>query len=595
VLQMRSRTKWSLGLLAATIVVVLTGSAAQAISGGTPAEDGTYRYLAKIDIGGARSCTGALIAPQWVVTARTCFAEGGVMPVAGPPAKPSTATVGRTPLSSTDGYVLPIVELNPRTDRNVVLAKLATPIPTIAPVPIATTAPTTGETLRIGGYGRTATEWVPDRLHTANFTVGSVAATGLDITAAAGDSDPCKGDAGGPALREVNGNATLVAINSTSWQHGCLAETESRHGASETRLDDIATWLRDNTKTGAFTDGQEQWRNSLWFDNAKHVSGDWNGDGKEDLAILYKWDAGHSVIHTWTSTGTGLEFHYALWDSGAGQFVWDNAQFVAGDWNGDGKDDLAILYKWDAGHSVIHTWTSTGTGLTFHYALWDSGVGQFTYDNAKFVAGDWNGDGKDDLAILYKWDPGHTVIHTWTSTGTGLTFHFAAWDSGNGGFAWDNTKFVAGDWNGDGKDDVAALTKSDATHSQLYTWTSNGTAFQRSNIVSITTVPWDSARFVAGDWNGDGKKDLAIQSPRSDGRGVISTWTSNGTGFTANGQVLWLSAPLQPVAWDSAKAIPVPAALNGGAKDDLAFFYNNGNDNASIYRFTSVTVGATTG
>lgn len=242
------------GLLALSVVVAgLAAVPSAAVSGGTPVPDGTYPFLAKIDVGGVRGCTGALVAPQWLVSAASCFAESGQPLSAGPPPRPSTAIVGRIPLSGTTGQSLSIVDLVPREDRNVVLAKLATSVFDVTPMTVATTAPAAGETLRVTGFGRTATEWAPDRPHSADFTVGAVAGVALDLAASAGEADPCKGDAGGPELREVAGRVEAVALNSTSWQHGCLGTNETRHGVTGIRLDDLAGWI-NNLVTPRFPD-----------------------------------------------------------------------------------------------------------------------------------------------------------------------------------------------------------------------------------------------------------------------------------------------------------------------------------------------------
>jgi secreted trypsin-like serine protease len=97
----------------------------------------------------------------------------------------------------------------------------------------------------VAGYGRTATEWVPGRLHAAPFTVQSVTAATLALTGAAGDT--CKGDSGGPAFRESGGQAELVALNDTSWQHGCLGETGTNQGSYEVRVDDLGDWITQQT------------------------------------------------------------------------------------------------------------------------------------------------------------------------------------------------------------------------------------------------------------------------------------------------------------------------------------------------------------
>ncbi|MEV7041314.1 ricin-type beta-trefoil lectin domain protein [Amycolatopsis sp. NPDC051061] len=65
---------------------VLAVAPAQAITGGSQAAEGTYSFVAKVNTTG-RDCTGALVAPQWVLTASTCFGAAQ----AGPPPSPADA------------------------------------------------------------------------------------------------------------------------------------------------------------------------------------------------------------------------------------------------------------------------------------------------------------------------------------------------------------------------------------------------------------------------------------------------------------------------------------------------------------------------
>ncbi|MFC8453849.1 trypsin-like serine protease, partial [Kitasatospora sp. NPDC057223] len=246
------RTAWKAGLLAATVAAGVlsagTGGTASALAG-DPAANGSYAYTAKLDIGGKRACTGALVDPYWVITAASCFADNpapGFTVPAGAPALATTVTVGRTDLTTTAGHTVTVAELVARTDRDLVMARLATPVTDVTPVPVATTAPVQGETLRVAGYGRTQGEWVPNKLHTATFNVDAVKATGVDITGIApAGASVCKGDTGGPTIRESGGTAKLAAVASTSWQNGCLGSTETtRNGAYNTRVDDIAEWVQ---------------------------------------------------------------------------------------------------------------------------------------------------------------------------------------------------------------------------------------------------------------------------------------------------------------------------------------------------------------
>ena len=225
------------------------GTPAHAVSGGETAAADELRFAVKVDIAGQRSCSGALISQWWIVTAASCFADGtgGSVP-AGPPPQPTTATIGRTNLLQSTGYVLDIDRLVPRTDRNLVLGRLAEPVRDVAPVKIGTGAPATGEVLRVAGYGRTDTQWVPDQLHTAMVSVEAVGQNTVDIVGhTPADASICKGDAGGPTLREGTAGTELVALHHTSWQTGCLGETETRRGAVETRVDDLAGWITQNS------------------------------------------------------------------------------------------------------------------------------------------------------------------------------------------------------------------------------------------------------------------------------------------------------------------------------------------------------------
>ncbi|MEA5366400.1 trypsin-like serine protease [Amycolatopsis sp., V23-08] len=236
-------------LLAVTAALgVLTAVPGAAVTGG-PAADGAYGFTTRIEVGTAHGCSGALVAPQWVLTAASCFPENAG--VAGSPKLASKAIVGKR---GTAGAERSIVDLLFRADRNAVLAKLSAPVTDVAPAVVGTTAPAVDERLRVVGYGRTATEWVPDAPHTATVAVRSTTATTLAI---AGDPDAatttCQGDAGGPLLREHDGTAELIGLHDASWQAGCLGSAETRQGAVETRVDDLASWIGPRVRGDAYT------------------------------------------------------------------------------------------------------------------------------------------------------------------------------------------------------------------------------------------------------------------------------------------------------------------------------------------------------
>ncbi|MFC8702820.1 trypsin-like serine protease, partial [Streptomyces anulatus] len=405
-------------------------SPAQAVVGDAVA-DGSYAFTAKLDIGegeAKRACTGSLVDAQWIMTASSCFAAAGqpAFPLpAGAPALKTTATIGRTDLTGTGGKVVEVTELVSRTDRDLVMAKLAQPVTDIAPLPLADSAPVAGESLRALGYGRTATSWVPDRLH-----AGTVAVTASDATTVAVTRDGgaiCKGDAGGPALREQDGKVTLAAVHSASWQAGCFGSDETRPGAVETRTDDIVDWV---TQVRGLPK------------DPRVASGDFNGDGREDIAAFY--DNGTAVdgkrrssLFAFYSNGTGFAEPKRVWAS-TGSFNGAAVKLTSGDYNGDGKGDVAVLYNSGQAAdgkyvSTVFTFTSNGAGFAAPKQTWTSS-GSFDWSKSKPVSGDFNGDGKDDLAVFYNGGQAAdgkyvSIVFTFTSNGAAFNNPTTSWTS----------------------------------------------------------------------------------------------------------------------------------------------------------------------
>ncbi|MGW0857962.1 trypsin-like serine protease [Streptomyces sp. NPDC002690] len=241
----RKYAAWAAGALVG--VGTLGAPQAQAVVGDATA--GQRPYLVKIEVGdaenGGHACSGALIEKRWIVTAASCFTDDPSQYASlavGAPTVPARAVVGGADLGTTTGEVRDIVELVPRTDRDLVLARLASSVSDVTPVAIGNQAPAVSEELSVSGYGRTADEWVPGRPHSGAFTVTASSGPDLDIDAVDGAA-VCLGDAGGPAVRTGADGDTLVAINSRSWQGGCLGSEATRHAAIETRLDDVTDWI----------------------------------------------------------------------------------------------------------------------------------------------------------------------------------------------------------------------------------------------------------------------------------------------------------------------------------------------------------------
>ncbi|MFF8092648.1 trypsin-like serine protease [Streptomyces sp. NPDC016675] len=271
---MRHTRPVRLAALAAALTagpVVMTAVPATAVTGPASASsDTTHAYTAQVVVGDHdRGCSGVLVDTEWLLTAASCFADDPAASLAVPAGKPqrkTTATVGRADLSGTAGAVREVVELVPRTDRDVVLARLNRPVAGVTPLALATTAPVAGEELTLAGYGRTKTEWAPLNLHTGTFSVDAAATTTATVTGRDGVS-ACMGDTGGPLVRVAGGTHRLAGLSSRSYQGGCFGidAAETRTGGIVTRVDDLGSWVASKVGATRVTD--------------------FNCDGVEDIAV----------------------------------------------------------------------------------------------------------------------------------------------------------------------------------------------------------------------------------------------------------------------------------------------------------------------
>jgi hypothetical protein len=207
-----------------------------------PAGDADRPWLARVTVGepgheGGRNCSGTLVDRAWVLTAASCFTDDPAKPVpVGAPSRASTVTfAGATPVK--------INHVVPRGDRDVVLARLATPVTGIAPATLAASAPADGTELVAAGYGRTGTAWVPGSPHNSKATQSGTTATTVEMTG----GRMCKGDAGGPVL---DGNGRVTAVQSRADHTGCLGQPGQGTSATAARTDDITEWLDDSAFTG---------------------------------------------------------------------------------------------------------------------------------------------------------------------------------------------------------------------------------------------------------------------------------------------------------------------------------------------------------
>lgn len=267
------------------------------------------------------------------------------------------------------------------------------------------------------------------------------------------------------------------------------------------------------------------------------TAGDFNGDGKPDLAVI------GSAVDVLLGNGDGTFQAPTSYPVANNQ----NPSIAVGDFNGDGKPDLATPTTFE-GIAVL-LGNGDGTFQTATYWFGD-------YPNSVVIA-DFNGDGKADLAFGDSDDGVVTLLGNGDGTFT-QSFKYAAPS---------DPTIAVGDFNGDGKPDLA-FSNQVSGYAGILLGNGDGT-FTAGGLYADGTNLNGWASVAVADFNGDGKADIAVIES---GSNLVNVFLGNGDGT--------LQAPLSFAT--GTKPICVTAGdFNGDGKPDLAVV-NHSSGNVSV-------------
>jgi RHS repeat-associated protein len=332
------------------------------------------------------------------------------------------------------------------------------------------------------------------------------------------------------------------------------------------------TWgkwrMRLGQPGGGFTsvDFSTSGANGLEVDGRNHVvTGDFNGDGLTDIALTragwWSW-----LVYL-GQVGGGLSRQ--TWDLGAANLLdGDGLDYVVtGDFNGDGLSDIA----WTRPGWVGFRMALAKVGGGFYFTHWGvSGWGNaLGLDGKNFVVvGDFNGDGLDDIATTR---PGWAQWHMYVAL-PGGSFSRTDWTLGAAnGIAGDGRDFVrAGDFDGNGTTDLA-WTRPTWNGFRMALGKVGGGFYAPTWGTDADGMAVDSKNTVlAGDFNGDGRADVAITRPGWNGWRM--RLSNSGGGFSS---YVW-STDSDGLAGDG-KDVVVTGDYNRDGRTDIAITRPNWN------------------
>jgi hypothetical protein len=287
------------------------------------------------------------------------------------------------------------------------------------------------------------------------------------------------------------------------------------------------------------------------------VAGDFNGDGKLDVAVALNTQNGNPGGEVAVLLGKG--------DGSFRQEITIPFQFfagnlIAGDFNADGKLDLALITNLNQ----VSVLLGNGDGTFQPARAFLTGIGPVS-----IVAGDFNHDGNLDLATSNSTDNSVSVL-----LGKGDGTFLPHVDTSTGGVS--SYGLAVGDFNQDGKLDVA-VTESSSNEVTILLGSGDGTfVFGAELLASNPGV------VATADLNGDGKLDLIV----GNGKGFNSTQTlffGNGDGTFHQGRIFSRSG------WQEQTA--TVADMNADGRLDLVVLLGNQNGLGEV----SVLLGDGTG
>ncbi|MEE6130092.1 T9SS type A sorting domain-containing protein [Chryseobacterium arthrosphaerae] len=195
------------------------------------------------------------------------------------------------------------------------------------------------------------------------------------------------------------------------------------YGGGETRIH-----VFEGTGSGFIYSNEAQgwWKETGYYANLigdRMVSGDFdNNNIHNDIAVMYDYGNGETRIHVFQGQGSNKSFKYlgadGFWKSTSYPANNIISNIVSGNFDNDGRhNDIAVFYKNSNDATAVHVFQGMGSSFVFHQWWADSGY-PFNQFAKRIVSGNfYDGNKRDDIAVLYESDPEHTNLQLFQGKG----------------------------------------------------------------------------------------------------------------------------------------------------------------------------------
>ncbi len=242
----------------------------------------------------------------------------------------------------------------------------------------------------------------------------------------------------------------------------------------------------------------------------KCYAGDFNGDGKDDLLV----HNGNS-IQIFRSNGSQLDIIFSAVERVPGSWQFQpNDQFYVADFNGDGKDEVIVYNSVDWVMEYLGLLADDGNNGLRLVARYDDSMPGWQFQMAdQFYVADFNGDGKKDLFVFNGSNWAIPYVGMLRSNGNSFSL-LKRYDANMPGWQMrSGDRHYVGDFNGDGKEDLWVFNGNQWAIPYLGMLSSNGTSLSMAKRYDANMPGWQMRsgdKHYVADFNGDGKKDLFV-------------------------------------------------------------------------------------